>query len=558
MNSDKQTRIKDKNTKGYLSKADKKKFSNIVGIFCVSFFFAQFIIPFVVMIKIMPQMMLSMMNELKPQSGVSWQDKIWIIEKSPEGDGAKFFTEGPGPFKSTLKSLDVLNQNENELIPATEADLPMEDPWLLSGRDRLWVISSSYIGFIDNGVVVSAADNIALGNISRPFMYKGNPAVIEERPSGYSLLAFSDNAWQEESPIVLSFGNNSSCCMSNIRVVTHGENIHFFLKQGGTLFYRDNFPVNNKESREAWQPVASIGSSWDVVLLQGVPAVFFREQKESASKIVGLRSNGSRWKRFFSHDSGLSFSMGVYPFSQGGFAVLRQTFPGSFSIVKTDAYGVVSEIKSGRGSFFPKDFMYMMFMPQLVMMFTPFFLALILTAFMKKYRVVDYEVGALRVPYASLTKRAIAQIIDVAVAGGPLLLVWLFAMSSFSDGDVLPTELFSNVANTFSLMIGGVIWVAVSLLLFSFMEGHWGISPGKRLVGIKVLGTDLKTCGFGRAIIRNLLKCVDGFFNFMIGIMVVALSENWQRIGDQAARTVVVDVRGSNENDLPQLEVAIS
>ena len=29
----------------------------------------------------------------------------------------------------------------------------------------------------------------------------------------------------------------------------------------------------------------------------------------------------------------------------------------------------------------------------------------------------------------------------------------------------------------------------------------------------------------------------------MVGIMVAALSEHWQRVGDMAARTVVIDVR---------------
>lgn len=32
----------------------------------------------------------------------------------------------------------------------------------------------------------------------------------------------------------------------------------------------------------------------------------------------------------------------------------------------------------------------------------------------------------------------------------------------------------------------------------------------------------------------------------MDGIMVVALNEHWQRVGDMAARTVVVDTRGRN------------
>ena len=60
------------------------------------------------------------------------------------------------------------------------------------------------------------------------------------------------------------------------------------------------------------------------------------------------------------------------------------------------------------------------------------------------------------------------------------------------------------------------------------------------LTGIRVLGTDLRPCGFGRAVLRNLLTFVDGFFNFLVGVLLVALTENWQRLGDFAARTIVV------------------
>jgi len=56
-----------------------------------------------------------------------------------------------------------------------------------------------------------------------------------------------------------------------------------------------------------------------------------------------------------------------------------------------------------------------------------------------------------------------------------------------------------------------------------------------------------------RALLRNLLKVVDGFFNFMVGILLVALTENWQRVGDLAARTIVIrvlpDERTPNEGN---------
>ncbi len=70
------------------------------------------------------------------------------------------------------------------------------------------------------------------------------------------------------------------------------------------------------------------------------------------------------------------------------------------------------------------------------------------------------------------------------------------------------------------------------------------------VVGIRVIGTDLRPCGFGRALVRNLLKFIDGFFNFMVGILLTALSENCQRLGDMAANTIVVDARKGMTLDL--------
>jgi uncharacterized RDD family membrane protein YckC len=90
------------------------------------------------------------------------------------------------------------------------------------------------------------------------------------------------------------------------------------------------------------------------------------------------------------------------------------------------------------------------------------------------------------------------------------------------------------------LMAAAFAWGLLVLVAFSWYEGRSGKTPGKWLLGIRVLGADLAPCGFGRALIRNLLTFVDGFFNFLVGALLVALTENWQRLGDLAARTVVL------------------
>jgi len=89
-------------------------------------------------------------------------------------------------------------------------------------------------------------------------------------------------------------------------------------------------------------------------------------------------------------------------------------------------------------------------------------------------------------------------------------------------------------------MLAGFLWMFFVIFAFGFLEGKWGQTPGKWVLKIEVVGTDLKRCGFGRGLIRNLLMFVDGFFNFMVGILLVGLTDNWQRVGDMAARTIVV------------------
>ena len=181
----------------------------------------------------------------------------------------------------------------------------------------------------------------------------------------------------------------------------------------------------------------------------------------------------------------------------------------------------------------------------------PLLLALILSVLMRKYRQCVYKSEYLAVPFASLARRAGAQIIDSLCLSGFIIagyfLLVLMPPLDVSKASFLSLRFpFAGIA----LIIGGVFWAVMCLLLFSYLEGTWGVTPGKWVLGIRVLGTDLQPCGFGRGLIRNLLKFVDGFFNFMVGVLIAALTENWQRVGDMAARTVVVDVR-SNAGELP-------
>ena len=46
--------------------------------------------------------------------------------------------------------------------------------------------------------------------------------------------------------------------------------------------------------------------------------------------------------------------------------------------------------------------------------------------------------------------------------------------------------------------------------------------------------------GFGAAVVRNLLRLVDGLFFYLVGALFAFSSPRAQRLGDRAAHTVVV------------------
>jgi uncharacterized RDD family membrane protein YckC len=298
-------------------------------------------------------------------------------------------------------------------------------------------------------------------------------------------------------------------------------------------------PPAETDDRDVWQSIAEVGADWTAVLINGVPVVFYRGRRDS--KIIGLRLAGRAWKRFFAYGPIMTSDLGVYPLGNSEeFAILLQSFPGSLRLVQVEGGRIVQEVRHGRGFPFPRHFMVMMlgfYGPTLVL---PLILAMVLSGLMRRHRVCEHGAESVSMPFASLTRRALAQIIDFIILGAPAL-AGVFLL--FPNFDMEKISGPGHMLAGFGLMMGQMLWLIICLFVFSLLEGKWGVTLGKWTVGIRVFGTDLRPCGFGRAFVRNLLKFVDGFFNFMVGILLVALTENWQRVGDMAARTVVIDVR---------------
>jgi uncharacterized RDD family membrane protein YckC len=78
------------------------------------------------------------------------------------------------------------------------------------------------------------------------------------------------------------------------------------------------------------------------------------------------------------------------------------------------------------------------------------------------------------------------------------------------------------------------------LVYMTVMESAYGASLGKFALGIRVVRLDGRPMDGFTSFVRNIIRAVDGAFLYLVGAIIVWNSPLHQRLGDQAAKTVVV------------------
>jgi uncharacterized RDD family membrane protein YckC len=102
---------------------------------------------------------------------------------------------------------------------------------------------------------------------------------------------------------------------------------------------------------------------------------------------------------------------------------------------------------------------------------------------------------------------------------------------------------------SFLLILGdtglGLFLIAIFLLEWfypvAFDRWNRGMSPGKQVVGIQVVQSDGTPITMWSSILRNLLRIADlAPFGYLAGVLSMAASTGFKRIGDHAAGSLVV------------------
>lgn len=129
---------------------------------------------------------------------------------------------------------------------------------------------------------------------------------------------------------------------------------------------------------------------------------------------------------------------------------------------------------------------------------------------------------------ASVGERLIALIIDYLLLG-----LYIYSTIALFSTFHLP----SGISLVFFMAI-----VYLPVLFYSFLceTFNHGQSLGKKLMNIRVIKADGTTPGISAYLLRWLLFSIDGPLTGGLGLLVILLTKNSQRLGDLAAGTMVI------------------
>ena len=138
--------------------------------------------------------------------------------------------------------------------------------------------------------------------------------------------------------------------------------------------------------------------------------------------------------------------------------------------------------------------------------------------------------------YAGLGRRFVAHLID-----GILCLIAYMII-----GSMVASQTGGMTDEGFSLqgtpaLVAMLLTFLVALAYFAVLEStSSGKTLGKLIAGIRVADIGGGKASFNQALMRNILRLIDGLVFYIVGIILILMSERNQRLGDRVAGTVVL------------------
>ncbi|MBV9737408.1 MAG: RDD family protein [Candidatus Eremiobacteraeota bacterium] len=149
----------------------------------------------------------------------------------------------------------------------------------------------------------------------------------------------------------------------------------------------------------------------------------------------------------------------------------------------------------------------------------------------------DYELAGLGSRFLAVFVDLLIQVICA------LALIWaLTAIAIRSNGHAIKSTFSDRTVESLAIAILVILGFLIFFGYFIIFERAWnGQTPGKRLVGIRVVRDGGFAIDFTSSLVRNLVRVLEAALGFYaISALSTLLSSENKRLGDFAAGTIVV------------------
>ncbi len=457
-------------------------------------------------------------------------------------------------IRTSVIEVDELNDGDDN--NATNYKLYVYDR--INYENKTWIIYEDGYFTFDGEELSGWIPNENLGERPIAAVWKDDLVVFSKHRDHCEMIKYSNGQWQEPEnfnpdifcppgercriPLCFSCGEN---------ILADGNTLHHFMSFGRKYYYR----YSNGDGFSEWKELGEFEySATPMIDKDGLLMVTLKRYYDNELPYKSLVKKSMLLYRFQNEELTEPKEFPFKIFSYGFFPVVDEQnllhfFDEDFGFfcLKLIRHDIENDqvVNSTTIKVRPELFAFIF---ELINSYITGFYALIAVMFvmsfgfmiiMWRYRQNIHRLGNLSTPYASVMRRGIAQGIDFFIV---FLLGVLFPYLTFINGNEASFDFLWQSSETFVkwCLASIIAFLALLLIYHSIFEGILGRTPGKAILKIRVLGDNLEPFGMKRAFICNILKIVDGLFNFLPGILVIAFSEKWQRIGDMAAGTIVI------------------
>lgn len=528
------------------------------------------------------------------EHAVMWNDKLCI----PQMELNMF---NPTAMGHSLVVVDLKTTTSRSI----KTKIPPGKLKLVPDGDVLWCLSGSTVYRVQGESVTATSTGTTLTSAETGFLYKGKLAVLEEivipgvvSNSNYHLLVWNGSGWRDEGQVLLpvpvdasepdpnASGEQSKLLEagfggpSSIRVVNAQGKTYLFCADDSTTLSADQIDVIPAGAVSALAPENATGqvpnwkyageySDFEVgVDQQGVLLL----QQHAGTGLAKMRSEMAMWrfvdgqwqqsrkidapgfliKSQIVSDDTTAWVIGM---SLGNKILLTNlSDPAGGEIKLPVMAGATLEKLTHR----VQNFGWWAGFPVVILY------GMLASWLMASYRSSRYEFGNATVQLASMNRRLLAKFVDWGCFGLPMMILQWVTIGNPTDMQEWLMDKISRMDIAFIrlvllLFLGMLLYCLFTLAVLSMMEGRWGTSPGKWLLGIRVVGTTLRPCGFFRAAAREIMLLPDFLicFGWVPGAICVGVTSCWQRMGDLVGDTIVIRKPGSEsvaEEELVSLD----